>query len=64
MPGPRSEAIQHHTNPRHALARFANDDGKLTVVREKPALMVLRNQPPERVGTRRRFNSFKDEGGE
>ena len=63
MPGPRSEAIQHHTNPRHLLARFANDNGKLTVVREKPELLVLRNQAPENVGTHRRFNSFKDEDG-
>jgi Protein of unknown function (DUF4238) len=64
MPGPRSEAIQHHTNPRHLLARFANDDGKLTVVREKPELMVLRGQAPENVGTRRRFNSFRGEDGQ
>jgi hypothetical protein len=64
MSGPRTEAIQHHTNPRHLLARFANGNGKLTVVREKPELMVLRNQAPENVGTHRRFNSFRDEDGQ
>jgi hypothetical protein len=56
-----AEPIQQHIVPRHLLARFVNDDGRLTVVRQKPAMIVLRRQAPENVGTQRRFNSYQDE---
>jgi hypothetical protein len=46
------------------LARFAGDDGRLTVVREMPTLVVLRGQAPENISTHRRFNSYKDDKGE
>ena len=42
-----AEPIQQHIVPRHLLARFVNDDGRLTVVRQKPAMIVLRRQAPE-----------------
>jgi hypothetical protein len=42
-----------HTVPRHMLAGFANANGRLTVVRTKPELKVLRNQDPLNVGVQR-----------
>jgi hypothetical protein len=59
-----AEPIQQHIVPRHLLARFVNDDSRLTVVRQKPAMIVLRRQAPENVGTQRRFNSYQDEHGQ
>jgi hypothetical protein len=58
-----TEPIQHHIVPRHMLARFANDDGRLTVVRQAPERKVLRRQAPDNVGTHGRFYSYQDEGG-
>jgi hypothetical protein len=45
------------------LARFANDDGRLTVVRRDPKLKVLLNQAPENVGTQRHLNNWRDKEG-
>ena len=61
--GVGTEPINQHVVPRHMLARFANDDGRLTVVRRLPGRKVLRRQAPEKVGTRRRFYSYQDEHG-
>jgi hypothetical protein len=58
-----TEPINQHVVPRHMLARFANNDGRLTVVRRVPGRKVLRRQAPEKVGTRRRFYSYQDEHG-
>lgn len=56
-----NQSVKHHINPRHLLARFANDDGGLTVVR-RPWL-VLRNQAPESVGYIKRHNSRRNPDG-
>ncbi len=58
-----TEPVQQHIVPRHMLARFANDDERLTVVRRAPERKVLRRQAPEKVGTRGRFYSYQDEDG-
>jgi len=58
-----SEPVRHHIVPRHMLARFANDDGRLTVVRQTPQRKVLRRQAPANVGTHGRFYSYQDEHG-
>lgn len=53
----------HHSVPRHVLARFANDDGRLTVIRKEPELKLLRRQRPENVGVHRRLNSWQQDDG-
>jgi hypothetical protein len=52
-----------HTVPRHMLAGFANANGRLTVVRTKPELKVLRNQDPLNVGVHKHLNNWQDEDG-
>ena len=45
------------------LARFANENGRLTVVRVQPELKLLRNQDPLNVGVHNYLNSWRDEDG-
>jgi hypothetical protein len=45
------------------LARFANEDGGLTVVRREPKWVVLRNQTPESIGFKKRLNSRRHPDG-
>ena len=56
--------VAQHAIPRHVLARFSNDDGRLTVLRRAPLMKVLRNQAPENVGVHNHLNNWRDETGE
>jgi hypothetical protein len=56
--------VAQHAIPRHVLARFSNDDGRLTVVRRTPVIKVLRNQAPENVGVHNHLNNWRDESGQ
>jgi hypothetical protein len=59
----RDLSVAHHTVPRHALARFVNDDGRLTVLRKEPEVKVLRRQAPENVGVHNHLNNWRDAEG-
>jgi hypothetical protein len=45
------------------LARFTNDDGRLTVLRLKPEPKILRRQAPGNVGIQSHLNSWRDDDG-
>jgi hypothetical protein len=53
--------VAQHAIPRHVLARFSNDDGRLTVLRRAPLMKVLRNQAPENVEVHNHLNNWRDE---
>lgn len=60
----RKVSVGHHTVPRHALARFANSDGRLTVIRKEPELKVLRRQAPSKIGVHNHLNNRRDPDGQ
>ena len=59
----RGRARGHHSVPKHLLRRFANDDGRLTVVQLRPEPEVLRRQHPRRIGALPHLNTWTNEDG-
>jgi hypothetical protein len=61
--GTKAQSKAHHAVPQHLLRRFADESGRLTVVRVSPERKVLRRQSVREVGTYRRLNSWQNKDG-